>query len=953
MKSKLGLILPVFGLIAALLTATVIPSRASQSVGSKALEGFWGVRVTSDYNQAARIDNISPSAARPGDQVTIRGNGFGGRNVAISVGGVAAHVLEAKGNTATFFVPAAASPGPTLVTATNPGGHSGSIAFTVQPLFAGSVIVSVDETRQVSALIGPDGGQLSTTTADGAVLTLTIPADALIGQEQIFISPVAAIAGLPLSGGLLAAAQFAPQGLLLFKPATLTIQLPPGKSTQGAIGFAYESNGANFHLSHLTQSDGTLTLLVSHFSGAGAGTGTAGNVNAIASAPQTELEAHYLNLMVQAEVNLIAQICGPSGLCSEDAQLQALAHAVEQSWTNLLGEWFVTGLRPLLAQATASTEALENAKREFVIWQTEVNERLCFASDCPPPIPSYVQEGREALGAGYLAEIQRVGAVCDDTKLAKVVAEVGLLGLEGYGGLPDDASDLINTYSCALVIEVVGGFPSLINIGQAVPFNVKLSRHHEGQLIPVADTEVKLEASGCGFLSGGTNTLTGLTGGSGVFATQVTGSALCDGQEQVVITTEVETTTESDSANVLFFGQTRQFSATVRAGVSISPQSVTLSQGQTQQFTAAATGVVNTGITWSVTGGGSINQTGLYTAGSTGGTVKATSVADPSKSATASVSLGVQVTVTPASVTVPVGGTAQFTVMVTGTANQSVTWAVAGGTITQGGLFTAGATTGEYFVTATSVADPNAIGVAQVRVAAVAATGFVRLGRREAWANSSLKVSAGDDFRDDSDQQTDYTNAPAIDLRASVAESVASECCTVGAEGNSRLAFQFGLNASGNLTSINGSGSSFGSIDLTGDGYAIAEASSYTSIEFTVMGGEPVRYQLIGQLNTAGGGVIGDYTLGEALSWFDLSRQFFPPLPNPPPPLVTKTLYTRGGSDQFILSQSGELAPGTYKLQISTISNALRWQPTTETRNRSERASVSFTLTFLPASGQP
>ena len=80
--------------------------------------------------------------------------------------------------------------------------------------------------------------------------------------------------------------------------------------------------------------------------------------------------------------------------------------------------------------------------------------------------------------------------------------------------------------------------------------------------------------------------------------------------------------------------------------VSISPTSAWLMTGGTQQFAASVTGTTNTAVTWSPGGGGSVSATGLYTAPATAGnvTVTATSVADPTKSASASVSVTPAVT---------------------------------------------------------------------------------------------------------------------------------------------------------------------------------------------------------------------------------------------------------------------------------------------------------------------
>jgi len=147
--------------------------------------------------------------------------------------------------------------------------------------------------------------------------------------------------------------------------------------------------------------------------------------------------------------------------------------------------------------------------------------------------------------------------------------------------------------------------------------------------------------------------------------------------------------------------------------VTISPETATLQPGQTRQFTASVSGTSNTAVTWTATGG-SISASGLYTSGSIAGSsfiVRATSVADPTKSATASVTIQpapvVSVTISPDSATLQPGQTRQFTASVSGTSNTAVTWTATGGSISAGGLYTAGSTAGSSFIVrATSVADP-------------------------------------------------------------------------------------------------------------------------------------------------------------------------------------------------------------------------------------------------------
>jgi hypothetical protein len=76
----------------------------------------------------------------------------------------------------------------------------------------------------------------------------------------------------------------------------------------------------------------------------------------------------------------------------------------------------------------------------------------------------------------------------------------------------------------------------------------------------------------------------------------------------------------------------------------------------------------------------------------------------------------IQVAVTPSSLTLGAGATAQFTAQVAGTSNQNVNWTATGGTISSAGVFTAGNVAGTFSVTATSVADPNAVDVVTVTI---------------------------------------------------------------------------------------------------------------------------------------------------------------------------------------------------------------------------------------------
>lgn len=163
----------------------------------------------------------------------------------------------------------------------------------------------------------------------------------------------------------------------------------------------------------------------------------------------------------------------------------------------------------------------------------------------------------------------------------------------------------------------------------------------------------------------------------------------------------------------------------------IAPILTTLVVKGTTTFTADVLRSVNKKVTWSVveTNGGTISDTGVYTAPSIEGIyhVKAVSVADPTWPAIATVKVvtGVplSVAIDQTSATLAPSGSKTFTATVTGTSNIQVNWSVVetnGGSISSSGVYTAPATAGTYHVKAVSAADTTKSSTATVTVTAIA-----------------------------------------------------------------------------------------------------------------------------------------------------------------------------------------------------------------------------------------
>lgn len=212
---------------------------------------------------------------------------------------------------------------------------------------------------------------------------------------------------------------------------------------------------------------------------------------------------------------------------------------------------------------------------------------------------------------------------------------------------------------------------------------------------------------------------------------------------------------------------------TVNVTVETPPNAIVA--GGTYTFSATVTGSTNTAVLWSVdasgnTNVGTINNGGVYTAPPASGrfTVRATSVADPTKSGSALVlvtAAPVTVSVLPATISVGAGGVVQLTATVAGSANGAVTWELPGGTSTgtvtstgtANATYTAPTTLGTYQVRARSSADTSKTANAVITVAA--GSGFRISGSARVAPNTSTQFNAS--FNDVTTPVTWSIDAPA------------------------------------------------------------------------------------------------------------------------------------------------------------------------------------------------
>jgi hypothetical protein len=453
-----------------------------------------------------------------------------------------------------------------------------TLAVTLEP----PVASSVDGSRTASAVVPRAGGAVTTTGADGTVYTLTVPPGALGGATAISVTPVTAIANLPLTGGLVAAAQLEPAGLQLAQPATLTLTVPEPVNVAGLLGFLYSGVGAGFTVLPVAVSGTTLTVEVTHFSTAGAAQGS-------------------LQDFAQQIEPLLAAL--PSTL--PPTQVQSLV-SLAFAWIERFGVPVCTGT--------------DLCQRVFDIAQ----QSLAFhrAQACAQTF-ALIGQGEPFSARLTLAPVLRVAASL--VELGGLAGNLGLVGFEepvDFACVEGALRGIINLATAQAVADPRDGLLQLL---------VDLSA--DAALLALADVS---EAA----LAGLRSALAALLGfGEQLCLTDpVAGEALLDRPRDLFGEPFL------DGLDADLAERIRRARAGCR--IRITPGLATVAVDQQVQFTGTVVGLSPASVTWSIEGpasGSTIDaQSGLFTAGGVDGvtvTVLATAVADPARFKRASVTV--------------------------------------------------------------------------------------------------------------------------------------------------------------------------------------------------------------------------------------------------------------------------------------------------------------------------
>lgn len=146
-----------------------------------------------------------------------------------------------------------------------------------------NVAITLDAGQSAEAIIPVEGGTLSVTGKDGTVYTLEVPADALLVETSIRMTPVDSLTGLPFGSADSLAVQLEPEGLFFNNFVTLTITPVQEIPVDQQIMFGFVGNGQDVILTPPVLDSREMKIQLLHFSGAGVTKGFLADIEPVRS----------------------------------------------------------------------------------------------------------------------------------------------------------------------------------------------------------------------------------------------------------------------------------------------------------------------------------------------------------------------------------------------------------------------------------------------------------------------------------------------------------------------------------------------------------------------------------------------------------------------------------------------------------------------------------------------
>lgn len=284
-------------------------------------------------------------------------------------------------------------------------------AWLAAPAKPVNVSANLDKEKSVTQTITPDGGFIAAIGTDGTEYTLRIPKDALLSDERITMTPLSNVGNLPFDKGFAAGVQLEPEGLRLFRSATLTIETKEEIPADEQVSFAYFNKGDDAHLYPISPDPHKIEFKLFHFSGYGFGRAShndSTNINLLKNTSSIEAR-------LTARVAEILKAARDKALQGKDEESNDLLKNAFND--NFFFQYYDEVVRPLMRVAESDDNMASCAILKYLGWERQV--QMLGASgdedDCigcqpksAPPAPKTAEEAamRAAMDK-FHAEIKK------------------------------------------------------------------------------------------------------------------------------------------------------------------------------------------------------------------------------------------------------------------------------------------------------------------------------------------------------------------------------------------------------------------------------------------------------------------------------------------------------------------------------------------------------------------
>ncbi|MBV8193887.1 MAG: hypothetical protein JOY80_00005, partial [Candidatus Dormibacteraeota bacterium] len=284
-----------------------------------------------------------------------------------------------------------------------------------------TVTPTLDKASAVSVALSANGGTVSATGTDGTTFSLALPNGALADSEIVTLTPISHLAGAPLSVGPIEGVQIEPDGLVLAKPAVLTIVPKPQMAPLSEqVGFGFHASGTDFYLQHLDPV-APISLHIMHFCADGVGGASPGDLQSQSTTPPTQSFDQEAQAIVEAVQATVAQARQAEllGQPVDNAQLQAtIDNLKEQYYDSVLAPLlalaesdpgFVSDALVLSLQYLRNDQLLGEESRHYKdvesawekVFQNEISRVVCDAARGNATIVQYLGVSRQAQLLGF------------------------------------------------------------------------------------------------------------------------------------------------------------------------------------------------------------------------------------------------------------------------------------------------------------------------------------------------------------------------------------------------------------------------------------------------------------------------------------------------------------------------------------------------------------------------